>query len=137
MASKRLLVTGGRDFTLADEVHRALHPIHTRFGISVLAHGGARGLDTLAKLWALSFGIEPKDYDIAQVEWDVWGNRAGNMRNSRMLRDFKPDMGVAFPGGSGTADMTSKLLDAGIPTMVGRWTSVERNRVRWELKNGS
>lgn len=136
MASKRILVTGGRKFMLPDEVHRALHPIHVRFGIAELAHGGADGLDTLAKLWALSMGVVTADYDIAQVEWDCWGNRAGNMRNSRMLRHFQPDMGVAFPGGSGTADMTVKLLEAGIPTMVGRWTSVERNRVKWELKNG-
>lgn len=133
---KRVLVTGGRKFALPDEVHRALHPIHARFGIAELGHGDADGLDTLAKLWALSFGIVTVEYDIAQVEWDVWGNRAGNMRNSRMLRHFKPDMGVAFPGGSGTADMRTKLLDAGIPTMVGRWVNVERAQIKWELKNG-
>lgn len=136
MASKRVLVTGGRDFSLPDIVHHVLYPVHRRFGIEELAHGGATGFDELSKLWALSNGIPTAEYECSKAEWDVWGNRAGNMRNSRMLRLFKPSFGVAGPGGTGTADMTRKLIEAGVPTLVGTWVDVDHTTVRWKLKNG-
>lgn len=132
----RVLVTGGREFNQPDLVHPILHQIHRLHGIEELAHGGAEGLDTLAKLWALSFGLVTAEYEATQAEWDIFGNRAGNMRNSRMLRLFKPDIGVAFPGANGTADMRTKLIEAGVPTFVGRWTDTNKNALRWELVNG-
>lgn len=128
---KRVLVTGGRDFNAPDAVHQILFPIHQRFGIEELGHGEAEGLDTMAMLWALRFGIPVAGYECSQAEWEVWGNRAGNMRNSRMLRAFKPDLCVAFPGGSGTADMRFKMLSAGLPTLIGTWTDTTRSAVRW------
>jgi hypothetical protein len=133
---KRVLVTGGRDFALPNVVHEILSSIQQRFGIEELGHGEAEGLDTLAKLWALCHGIPVAGYEATQAEWEVWGNRAGNIRNSRMLRSFQPNLGVAFPGGSGTADMRRKLLEANIPTVVGTWTDTTKSAVRWRLKNG-
>ena len=43
------------------------------------------------------------------------GNAAGPIRNQRMLDHGKPDIVVAFPGGSGTADM--------VKLSRGRWRS--------------
>ena len=43
------------------------------------------------------------------------GLSAGPARNQRMLDEGKPDAGIAFPGGPGTADMTRRLKEAGIP----------------------
>ncbi len=136
MASKRVLVTGGRDFLLPDVVHQVLNPIRLRFGIEELGHGGATGFDELCKLWALRYGIVTAEYECSKLDWEVWGNRAGNMRNSHMLRQFKPDLCVAAPGGNGTADMRGKMIAAGIPTLVGTWTDTTRSAVRWRLKNG-
>jgi hypothetical protein len=136
MATKRVLVTGGRDFVLTDVVHQILMPIHQRFGIEELGHGEAEGADTLSMLWALCHGIPTLGYGVEKHEWDVWGNRAGNMRNSRMLRSFKPDLGVAFPGATGTADMRAKLIEAQIPTLIGTYTDLNKSAVRWRVKNG-
>jgi hypothetical protein len=133
---KRVLVTGGRDFALPDEVHGILFPIAKRFGIEELGQGEAEGADTLAKLWALCHGIAVAGYEAEPHEWELFGNRAGNIRNGRMLRHFKPDLGVAFPGGNGTADMVEKLHEAGVPYLLGRWANVERTKIRWRLKNG-
>jgi hypothetical protein len=132
----RVLVSGGREFDLVDEVHRILMPIHTEFGIAVLGHGDAEGADTLCKLWALSLGIETKDYECTQTEWDLYGHRAGRMRNSRMLREFKPDIGVIFPGGRGTSDMKWKMDDVGLPYYFGKPTLMNPQKLFWELKNG-
>jgi hypothetical protein len=132
----RVLVTGGREFALADEVGRILNTLHGAFTITELGHGDAEGADTLCKLWALSMGIPTAEYEITQHQWDLYGDRAGNMRNSRMLREFKPDTGVSFPGGSGTADMTTKLIEASIPTLVGTYADINKTTLRWKTVNG-
>ena len=135
MPAKRVLVSGGRDFALPDEVHRILGKINASFGITELAHGGATGADELCKLWALTYGVPVLEYEASKAEWEVWGNRAGNMRNSRMLRSFKPDLGVVFPGGRGTADMKGKLIEARVNTLIGTYTNVERTTVQWSIRS--
>jgi hypothetical protein len=133
----RVLVTGGRDFNLPDEVHRILYAVHTTSPITLLGHGDAEGADRLCKLWALRFDIEVRDYEATKAEWEIWGSRAGNMRNSRMLREFRPDAAVSFPGGSGTRDMRVKLLQAGVPTFVGFYTDTNKDQLRWKFYKGS
>jgi hypothetical protein len=130
---KRVLVTGGRYFNLADEVHRILHPIHLKHGIAELGEGWATGADELSRLWALSHGIPVASYE---ANWKLLGNYAGKARNSQMLRAFNPDLGVAFPGGDGTRDMIAKLLTAGVPTLVGTYSDSAEQALRWELKKG-
>ncbi|MCG7348815.1 DUF2493 domain-containing protein [Sphingomonas sp. ACRSK] len=127
---KRVLITGGRYFNLVDEVHRALNPIRLKHGIEELGQGGATGADELSMLWALSNGIPVSTYE---PNWKLFGGRAGMMRNTQMLRAFKPTIGVAFPGGRGTRDMTAKLIEAGVPTLVGRFTDASETAVKWKL----
>lgn len=130
---KRVLVTGGRYFNLADEVHRILHPIHLKHGIAELGEGWATGADELCRLWALAHGIPVASYE---ANWKLLGNYAGMARNTQMLKAFQPDLGVAFPGSRGTADMTKKLLAAGVPTLVAAFTDSAEKALRWELKKG-
>lgn len=42
------------------------------------------------------------------ADWKKHGKAAGPIRNGIMLRDGKPDMVVAFPGGRGTANMVDQ-----------------------------
>lgn len=39
---------------------------------------------------------------------------AGPVRNTRMLREGRPDVAIGFPGGSGTADMAKQCLEYGL-----------------------
>jgi hypothetical protein len=133
LKGKRILVTGGRYFNLADEVDRILRPIHLRDGIAEVGEGWATGADELCRLWALAHGIPVASYE---ANWKLLGNAAGSARNSRMLREFKPDLGVAFPGGEGTKDMVRKLLFAGVPTIIGRFSDATEKSVSWKLLNG-
>lgn len=127
---KRVLVTGGRYFNLADEVHRILFSIHAKHGIEEVGEGWATGADELCRLWALSHGIPVASFE---ANWKTFGGRAGMMRNSHMLRVFKPTLGVAFPGGNGTRDMRTKLIAAGIPTLVGTFTDSTERELRWKI----
>jgi hypothetical protein len=107
----RVLVCGGRDYADSVRVERELRKIHRAFGIDCLIHGGARGADLLASVWATRGGILQECYS---ADWAKHGKRAGPIRNQRMLDEGKPAMVVAFPGGRGTADMVARAEKAGI-----------------------
>lgn len=98
----RILVTGGRDYADRATVFVALESAVTRFGDVLIIQGGARGADALAKEWALARGIPCIQMDAA---WTALGKRAGRVRNAWMADLCMPDCVLAFPGGTGTADM--------------------------------
>lgn len=105
----RLLVCGGRYYTNRNVVFAALDEIRQRFrgrGIVVI-QGGARGADALAAAWARDRGVRCETYI---ADWDREGPAAGPRRNQRMLEGGRPELCLAFPGGSGTADMVTRCL---------------------------
>lgn len=96
----RVLVCGGRDYTDSVRLQFTLGEIRAERGLTYLIHGGARGADTLAGQWAHGFLIPVR---VFPADWERHGKRAGPIRNQQMLDEGKPDLVVAFPGGSGTA----------------------------------
>lgn len=114
----RVLVCGGRDYDNRERLFAELDRLHAQHKFSVVIHGAAPGADTLADEWAKARGIPPDPYP---ANWDKYGNAAGGIRNSKMLRLAKPEMVVAFPtGGPGTADMMRKAKAVGIIPRVFR-----------------
>lgn len=104
----RILVCGGRDYQ--DEV-RVAAVLSSIGGISQIIHGGARGADDLARVWAIRSGIPDRQFN---ANWSL-GRKAGPIRNQRMLDEGKPDLVVAFPGGRGAADMVRRARQSGVP----------------------
>lgn len=114
---KRVLVTGGRDFSDKDTVYRALYDYCDREGLwteedqygnkmptgLVIVHGGARGADSLADAWAVAHWVP---FEIFKPDWEKHGKAGGILRNVDMLAT-DPDVVIAFPGGRGTAHMVS------------------------------
>lgn len=107
----RVLVCGGRDYQ--DEV-RVAAVLSGIGGISQIIHGGERGADDLARVWAIRSGITDRQFN---ANWSANGKAAGPIRNQRMLDEGKPDLVVAFPGGRGTADMVRRARQSGVPVM--------------------
>lgn len=113
----RVLVCGGRDYANRKLLKKILDKIHAKTPITVIIHGsnkniGPRGADRLAMYWAGATGnVEKESYE---ANWDEYGNAAGPIRNTEMLEKGKPDIGVAFKGGRGTADMVRKMKNAKI-----------------------
>lgn len=68
--------------------------------IKVVYSGGAKGADTLANMWASSYGI-----NIIEIlpDWNLYGKRAGMIRNNKII--MNADVVFAFWNGesSGTA----------------------------------
>lgn len=107
----RVLVTGGRDFADREWLFAVLDAIHAERGIACIIAGGAKGADMLARNWAIARRVDREEYP---ADWWTHGRAAGPIRNRKMLTDGKPDLVVAFPGGRGTADMTSAAKAAGV-----------------------
>ena len=124
----RVVVTGGRTYAETARVFSILDAFHAVRPITVLIEGEADGLDKRAKAWARRNKVEVAAYparwdDIDRPEAVVRYRRdgtpydaaAGGRRNQEMIDDGKPDHGLVFPGGTGTADMRRRLVAAGIP----------------------
>lgn len=106
----KALVCGGRDFKDFAFVCKVLDGINP----TSVIHGGAKGADTMASLWARERGVPQKEYI---ADWKAHGRKAGPLRNERMLREGMPDVIVAFPGGRGTAHMVRISTEAGVPVI--------------------
>lgn len=111
--SLRVLVTGGRDYTNRTLVFNTLSNMAN--DIKILAQGGARGADALAKEWAIQNG---KSWITYPAYWKKHGKSAGIIRNLWMLEEFKPDLVLAFPGGRGTAHMVAAARARDVPVRI-------------------
>jgi hypothetical protein len=114
------IVCGGRDFADYPLVCSTLDNLRASFdGDFRIIQGGAKGADRLAKQWARERLISYYQYD---ANWEKHGKAAGPIRNTEMLRrllDFRLllpyNIGVvAFPGGTGTANMIDQARKANI-----------------------
>ncbi len=104
---KRFIVCGGRGYEDRDAVFNNLDRLHAKVVVDAIAHGGAKGADTLAGEWAKARGIPVTVYPVDKQEWLKKGPAAGPLRNAYMAAHFQPDGVVAFPGKTGTLSMIS------------------------------
>ena len=131
----KVVVTGGRDFgslpgeaEFVSTVLDALDPQPT-----LLVHGGAKGADTLAGAWAEAHGIEVQ---VFEADWKSYGASAGALRNTVMLKQIRPDLVVAFPGGAGTGDCIRQATERGLVVQKFKPTSSIPKRLRKAVKAG-
>jgi hypothetical protein len=109
----RVIVCGGRDFRDRRLMFDTLDHLHSKMKIDAVIQGGAAGADHLAWLWTIARDIQCIAYP---ADWSR-GRRAGPARTQQMLERSKPDVVVAFPGGSGTEDMKRRARRAGVLVM--------------------
>lgn len=95
----KVLVCGGREFSDADFIYAELDRLNARYLFNTVIEGDARGVDQIAGGWARTRGIDLVEFP---ADWTNEGRHAALIRNERMLREGKPDLVVAFPGGRGT-----------------------------------
>ena len=116
----RILVCGGRNYykySVVKDTLEDLLPVEET--PVVIIAGGAGGADFLAKVFALDeYGdCVSIGYEEYPADWKLFGKRAGMLRNQQMLDEGKPNLVVAFPGGSGTTDMVKRAKNAGVKVM--------------------
>lgn len=109
----KVLVCGGRDLYDRQRICMALDEWRSQLTEPsiMIIHGDAPGVDTIAGDWAKLHGIPEVR---VPANWGHYGKSAGPIRNSWMM-SLEPDLVLAFPGGSGTADMMRRARDEVIP----------------------
>lgn len=107
----RILVCGSRDYADVDAVFRALDKAHAHAPITVIVHGDCSGADQLADQWAKKNSVSCWRFP---AQWSD-GPSAGPARNARMLIEANPQGVIAFPGGTGTANMIKLARAAKLP----------------------
>lgn len=122
----RVLICGGRDYQNRAAVFAALdrsariHIDLTGDDDIFVIHGACcfrgrplelRGADRWADEWA-----KENEYPVVAVpaKWSQHDKAAGPIRNAYMLKTFVPTNVIAFPGDSGTANMTDLARKAGL-----------------------
>lgn len=108
----RILVCGGRGYEDDTTFCLTMRDLNRERPITAVIEGGALGADFMARRWAAERGVKLHTF---WPDWKTHGKAAGPIRNQRMLDEGDPDMVVAFPGGSGTADMIRRAEKAGVP----------------------
>lgn len=113
----KVLVTGSRDWIDPHPIERELKKLPPG---TIVVHGGARGVDTIAGFVAKKLGLKVREY---QARWQEYGRTAGPIRNREMLQKEHPDskgefvsVAIAFhkdPNlGKGTKDMVELVREA-------------------------
>lgn len=110
-----VLVTGGRDYADMGAVFDCLTRLNAQFERLIVVHGDADGADDLAYKVCKQVGIEQVRVPAA---WNRYQRASGPIRNQLMLDLFPNiDMVLAFPGGTGTADMKERAERKEIPVI--------------------
>jgi hypothetical protein len=107
------LVTGSRNWTDRAAVERAFD----QYRPTLIVHGDARGLDTLADQVAEKRGI---DRVKCPANWVRHGKRAGMIRNRAMIDLMRPHVVIAFPlpASVGTVGMIGLARQRGIAVAI-------------------
>lgn len=116
-AAVKLAITGGRGYEDWRAIFDRLDAIHHKTPVTHLFHGACanrrtkelQGADKWCERWAVSREVP---YTGEPAQWGKHGNKAGPIRNQLILDKYKPDRGIAFLGGSGTADMILRMKAA-------------------------
>lgn len=115
LSNVRLVVTGGRDGSDVLLAHDCLSLLDRTYRIYCVIDGKADGYDTVCYDWARENHKLSIRFPISSYEWDTYGPIAGPRRNTRMRDMSRPTLGLALPGGRGTANMCQQMRTAKIP----------------------
>lgn len=77
--------------------------------------GGARGVDKLAERWAIANNI---GYSVLEAQWDLYGKKAGYLRNVTMAKDADALIAIWDGWSKGTKHMINIAKEKGLKVYV-------------------
>lgn len=104
----KTIIAGSRNIVDQEIIEKAVH--ESKFQITEVVEGGAKGVDTLARIWAEENRLPVREF---KAEWRKYGKRAGPIRN-RAMAEYADALIAIWDGNSrGTLNMieTAKKLD--------------------------
>ena len=116
--SKRVLICGDRNYSNAELIRFWIAKLQDRSYDTVI-EGEAKGADSIARDEAEKAGLLVDPYP---ASWNLYGRAAGAIRNTKMLKEGKPDLVVAFntniKNSKGTKNMIEQAKKAGIEVIL-------------------
>jgi hypothetical protein len=120
MRSVKILVCGSRNWSSRFYIAKLLDRCKQVYGDFTLIHGNCRGADKIAGDYAANT-LELVTVAVP-AKWAEQGRRAGPLRNTRMLKQGRPDLVLAFHNNvstsKGTGDMVRQANEANVPVVI-------------------
>jgi hypothetical protein len=115
----KLAIVGSRTFTDYELMEAAVMDFQQRYRepVDAIVSGGAKGADTLARRYALSYDLELREFP---AQWDKYGKSAGFRRNKFIVDDADALLAFYGPEGESNGTMHSVNLakERGIPYAI-------------------
>lgn len=109
----KTIIAGSRSITDYESIKQAI--TSSRFEITEVVSGTARGVDTLGERWAAENNVPVKRFP---ANWSAHGKAAGPMRNQTMA-DYADALILVWDGRSrGSADMLARAVRGGLKVFV-------------------
>ncbi|MBK5540799.1 DUF2493 domain-containing protein [Pseudomonas sp. TH05] len=110
----RILICAGRHYADTHLCRRVLEAFQRMHEVRVLIHGGSQFLGAEIEDWAREIGADIVRYP---PNWQLHGKHAERLRNAFMLKDSRPDLVIALPGGEDTEELLARAKAQGIQTL--------------------
>jgi hypothetical protein len=114
-APLKVIIAGGRDITDYSLVEDAIK--ESKFDISEIVSGGARGVDHLGELYAAENNIK---LTVFPADWDTHGRAAGPIRNRQMAGYGEALIAIWDGVSRGTKNMIEEATKKGLLVYVKR-----------------
>lgn len=110
----KVIVAGSRTITDPNVVAEAIKT--SGFPVTEIIEGGCRGVDDLARNWAMWNNIP---FTTHEADWDTHGKRAGFLRNTKMAEVGEALIAVMpHIGSKGTTMMIKIAKEKGLPVYI-------------------
>jgi len=111
----RIIIAGSREFCDYELLEKKCDSLLRNFDKIIIVCGGARGADSLGKLYAENRGYKVAMYP---ADWNTYGKSAGYIRNNKMAE--VSDRLIAFWDGNsrGTKHMINTMRQLDKPSKI-------------------
>ena len=109
----KTIICGGRDYSFSNADFALMDQLKDSLPITEIVSGGAKGADAYGEIWARLNCMPVTQFP---ANWNLHGKSAGPIRNAQMAA--YSDAVVAFPGGTGTADMVRRAKANGLKVIM-------------------
>jgi hypothetical protein len=107
------LITGMRQYEMQYLLSDARECLDGTF--DAIIHGGARGVDNMAGRWGVSIDLPVRVYP---ADWELFGKRAGYIRNSLMVEDADAAIIIWDGESKGTKHTIDLMTASGKPYVL-------------------
>ena len=105
----RVAIVGSREIEEMQLLREAIGD--SKFDITHVISGGARGVDTLAEAWAKTNRIP---ITIFYADWEKYGKGAGHIRNAEVVRHSQAMIAIRYDVSRGTQNAIEQAKEQGI-----------------------